>query len=276
MYKEIEWIQFIEKRTGINKKGQSWWLPTDAGVINAHDLQMTDITTTPLVPKSVAAHSGESYFAQTGRFPEYEPLEITITGTVKDDVAADNLQSKLRALGGANNYYIRIADDLADIPGSIVGDPAETFDAYWGHIKSAQISGVRPTELEATIVLEVDPYLRRVQDTTIHPGAGTGTVGWGLLIGEELALGCTWLRLLPYKLGLPFGVPMVKWGRAGAYIENDVTQIYVPGKDEVPTYLIPHLDKSLKRLNFASQAIDEDIRIFLEFGRLTYASPAFI
>lgn len=276
MYRKIEYIQFIEKRTGINKKGQSWWLPADAEVIKAHDLQITDITATPLVPKSVAAHSGESYFAQTGRFAEYEPLEITITGTVKDDVAADNLQSKLRALGGANNYYIRIADNLADIPGSIVGDPAETFDAYWGHIKRAQITGVRPTELEATIVLEVDAYLRRVQDTTIHPGAGTGTVGWDLLIDKELALGCTWLRLLPYKLGLPFGVPMVKWGRAGAYIENDVTQIYVPGKDEVPTYLIPHLDRSLKRLNFASQAIDEDIRIFLEFGRLTYANPAFI
>ena len=130
MYKKIKWIQFIEKRTGINKKGQSWWLPTDVWVINAHDLQITDITTTPLVPKSVAAHSGESYFAQTGRYAEYEPLEITITGTVKDDVAANNLQSKLRALGGANNYYIRIADNLADIPGSTVGDPAETFDAY--------------------------------------------------------------------------------------------------------------------------------------------------
>lgn len=276
MYKKIKWIQFIEKKTGINKKGQSWWLPTDAERIGEDSLRITDITITPLVPKSVAAHSGESYFAQTGRFPEYEPLEITITGTIRNGEAADNLQSKLRALGGANNYYIRIADNLADIPGSTVGDPAETFDAYWGHIKSAQISGVRPTELEATIVLEVDAYLRRVQDTTIHPGAGTGTVGWDLLIDEELALGCTWLRLLPYRLGLPFGVPMVKWGAKGAYIENNVTEIYVPGKDEVPTYLIPHLDKSLKRLNFASQAIDEDIHIFLEFGRLTYANPAFI
>lgn len=276
MHKKINYIQFIEKKTGINKKGQSWWLPTDAEVINAHDLQITDITTTPLVPKSAAAHSGESYFAQTGRFPEYEPLEITITGTVEDDVAADNLQSKLRALGGANNYYIRIANDIANIPGSIVGDPADTFDAYWGHIKSAQIAGVRPTELEATIVLEVDAYLRRVQDTTIRPGAGTGTVGWDLLIDEELDIGCTWLRLLPYRLGLPFGVPMVKWGAKGAYIENDVTKIYVPGKDEVPTYLIPHLDRSLKRLNFASQSVDEDIRIFLEFGRLTYANPTFI
>lgn len=276
MYRKIEYIQFIGKRTGINKKKHSWWLPTDIEVINAHDLRIADITITPLVPKSVAAHSGEPYFAQTGRYVEYEPVEITITGTVKDDVAADNLQSKLRALGGANNYYIRITNNLANIPGSTVGDPAETFDAYWGHIKSAQISGVRPTELEATIVLEVDAYLRRVQDTTIHPGAGTGTVGWNLLIDEELALGCTWLRLLPYKLGLPFGVPMVKWGAKGAYIENDVTKIYVPGKDEVPTYLIPHLDRSLKRLNFASQAIDEDIRIFLEFGRLAYANPAFI
>lgn len=276
MYKEIKWIQFIEKKTGINKKGQSWWLPTNAEWIGEDSLRITDITATPLVPKSVAAHSGESYFAQTGRFAEYEPVEITITGTVKDAQAADSLQAKLKRLGGACNYYIRIADDLAGIPGSIVGDPAETFDAYWGHIKSAQITGVRPTELEATIVLEVDAYLRRVQDTTIHPGAGAGTVGWDLLIGEELALGCTWLRLLPYKLGLPFGVPMVKWGAKGAYIENDVAQIYVPGKDEVPTYLIPHLDRSLKRLNFASQAIDEDIRIFLEFGRLAYANPTFI
>lgn len=276
MYKEIKWIQFIEKRTGINKKGQSWWLPTDVERIGEDNLRISDITTTPLVPKSVAAPSGESYFAQTGRYADYEPLEITITGTIRNGAAADNLQSKLRALGGANNYYIRIANNLADIPGSTVGDPAETFDAYWGHIKSVQISGVRPAELEATIVLEVDPYLRRVQDTTIHPGAGAGTVGWDLLIDEELDLECTWLKLLPYRLQLPFGVPMVKWGRAGAYIENDVTQIYVPGKDEVPTYLIPHLDRSLKRLNFVSQANDEDIRIFLEFGRLAYANPAFI
>ena len=275
MHKKINYIQFIEKKTGINKKGQSWWRPTDAEVIKAHDLQITDITTTPLVPKSAAAHSGESYFAQTGRFPEYEPLEITITGTVKDDVAADNLQSKLRALGGANNYYIRIANDIANIPGS-PSEPGDTFDAYWGHIKSAQITGVRPTELEATIVLEADAYLRRVQDTTIRPGAGTGTEGWVLIIDEELDIGCTWLRLLPYRLGLPFGVPMVKWGAKGAYIENDVTEIYVPGKNEVPTYLIPHLDRSLNWLNFASQSVDEDIRIFLEFGRLIYANPTFI
>ena len=273
MYKEIKWIQFIKKRTGINKKRQSWWRPDYAEEIGEDCLRITDITTTPLVPKSVAAHSGESYFALTGRYAEYEPVEITITGTVKDAQAADSLQAKLKQLGGASNYYIRLANDIAAIPGN---EPTDTFDAYWGHIKSAQITGVRPTELEATIVLEVDAYLRRVQDTTIRPDAGTGTVGWELLIDEELDLGCTWLRLLPYRLGLPFGVPMVKWGAKGVYIENDVTKIYVPGKDEVPTYLIPHLDKSLKRLNFASQAIDEDIRIFLEFGRLAYANPAFI
>ena len=276
MYKKIKWIQFIEKRTGINKKGQSWWLPADAELIGEDSLRITDITATPLVPKSVAAHSGESYFTQTGRFAEYEPVEITITGTVKDAHAADSLQAKLKRLGGASNYYIRIADDLAGIPGTTVGDPAETFDAYWGHIKSAQITGVRPAELEATIVLEADAYLRRLQDTTIHPGTGTGLTHWDLLINDELALGCTWLRLLPYRLGLPFGVPMVKWGRGGAYIENDVSQIYVPGKDEVPTYLIPYLDPKHKKLNFASQSVDEDIRIFLEFGRLTYANPAFI
>ena len=273
MYKEIKWIQFIEKRTGINKKGQPWWKPDYAEEIGEDSLRITDITATPLVPKSVAAHSGESYFAQTGRFAEYEPVEITIAGTIKDAWAADSLQAKLKRLGGASNYYISLANDLVALPNA---EPNDTFDAYWGHIKSAQITGVRPTELEATIVLEVDAYLRRVQDTTIHPGAGAGTVGWDLLIDEELALGCTWLRLLPYRLGLPFGVPMVKWGAKGAYIENDVTKIYVPGKDEVPTYLIPHLDRSLKRLNFASQAIDEDIRIFLEFGRLAYANPAFI
>ena len=54
MYKEIKWIQFIEKRTGINKKGQSWWLPTEVEWIGEDSLRITDITATPLVLKSVA------------------------------------------------------------------------------------------------------------------------------------------------------------------------------------------------------------------------------
>ena len=273
MHREISCIQFIKKEIGVTKKGQSWWRPNYAETIQGDCLRISDITTTPLVPRSVAAHSGESYFAQTGGYAEYEPVEITITGTVKDAPAADRLQAILTRLGGTRRYYIRLASDVVDFP---YPEAHDTFDAYWGHIKSAQITGVRPAELEATIVLEVDAYLRRLQDTTIHSGTGTGLTHWDLLINDELALDCTWLKLLPYRLGLPFGVPMVKWGAAGAYIENDVSQIYVPNKNEVPTYLIPHLDTRHRTLNFVSQSIDEDIRIFLEFGRLAYANPTFI
>ena len=275
MYKKIQCIHFIRKKTGVFKGGRSWWRPDSAGLIGADVLRIADITTTPLTPKNAAATSGETYFAQTGRYAEYEPVEITITGTVGSAYVADRLQTTLRLLGGANNYYIEIADKPSEILSPSAGT-SETFDAYWGHIKSAQIPGVRPAELEATIVLEVDAYLRRLQDTTIHPGTGTGLTYWDLLINEELDLGCSWLRLLPYKLNLPFGVPTVRWGATGAYIDNDVTSLYVPSAEEVPTYLIPHLDSKHKKLNFVSQAVDEDIRIFLEFGRLAYANPAFI
>ena len=275
MAEQIKVIQFIEKVYELKNGKPRMGLAT-AGGFNERVFKISDISMSPVTTAVIAAgDTGDTFFAQTGRTPEYEPLEVTITGTPvakNAERAAAVFQSRARSLSANKKYYIYFGEKQVDI----LEKEIPVFDAYWGRIKSIQLTGTRPVDFEATIVLEVSAYMRRVQDTTIHPGSGGGTTSWSLDVSAEILKKFTWLRLMPEQADLTFGAPQVKWGALGAYVDNNVESLHVPEAHEVPTYFIPQIAVEDKHLNFVSKSVDEDIRIYLEFGGVAYANPAFI
>ena len=276
MAEPIKVMQFIEKTYELGTDGGPKMGLATAGVLNEKVFKISDVSITPITAAATAAgDTGESFFAQTGRIPEYEPLEITITGTPVSKSAATParaFQARMRALSTGKKYYIRFGEQEVD---TIVME-VPIFDAYWGRIKSIQLTGTRPVDYEATIVLEVSPYIRRIQDSTIHPGAGSGPTSWSLYVADEVIKRFTWLRLMPERLDLAFGAPQVRWGELGAYVDNKVESLHVPEEHEVPTYFIPQISVEGNNLNFMSRSGVGGIRIYLEFGGVAYANPALI
>ena len=275
MAEPIKVIQFIEKTYELGTDGRPRMGLATAGVLNEKVFRVSDISITPItVAATAVGDTGESFFAQTGRIPEYEPLEITITGTPtsKKTTPVRAFQHRMRTLSTGRKYYIRFGEQEVDTNAMEV----PIFDAYWGKIKSIQLTGTRTVDYEATIVLEVSPYMRRVQDSTIRPNAGGGTTSWSLYVADEVVKRFTWLKLMPEQLDLAFGAPQVRWGKLGAYVDNKVESLYVPEEHEVPTYFIPHIAVEGNNLNFISKSGVEAIRIYLEFGGVAYANPALI
>lgn len=276
MAEPIKVIQFIKKTHELGTDGKPRMGLATAGVLNEKVFRVSDISITPITTAAtVAGDTGESFFAQTGRIPEYEPLEITITGTPTSKTATTPVrafQHRMRTLSTGRKYYIRFGEQEVDTNAKEV----PIFDAYWGRIKSIQLTGTRPVDYEATIVLEVSPYMRRVQDSTIHPNAGSGTTSWSLYVADEVIKKFTWLKLMPEQLDLTFGAPQVRWGMLGAYVDNKVESLHVPEEHEVPTYFIPQIAVEGDNLNFISKSGVGAIRIYLEFGGVAYANPALI
>lgn len=276
MAEPIKVIQFIKKTYELGTDGKPRMGLVTAGVLNERVFRVSDISITPITAAATAAgDTGESFFAQTGRIPEYEPLEITITGTLTSKTAITptrGFQYRMRTLSTNTKYYIRFGEQEVDT----LAMEVPIFDAYWGRIKSIQLTGTRPVDYEATIVLEVSPYIRRVQDSTIHPNAGGGTTPWSLYVADEVIKKFTWLKLMPEQLDLSFGAPQVRWGKLGAYVDNKVESLHVPEEHETPTYFIPQIAVEGNNLNFISRSGVEAIRIYLEFGGVAYANPALI